>query len=267
MTQIQRLRSQVCDDDLFLRRITDFAAASDGKQIRILDAGCGLGRLPKLDGVDCHVTGVDYDHPLLRERTERRDDLDLSMFGDLRTLPLPQRSFDVIYSSWLLQRVRNVELVLDRMIATLCPGGMILLRITDRESAYGFCARVSPRWAHTLYWRWITQQADPGDGDTPDAAPTGPYSSLPVVYEPLVSHPGIHRYCLTRGLIVTEEYCEEYSLERFGRLVRPATWTLRGIAAMSRGRLYGDRSTLLFVIRKPENRFARVVPGRFGADS
>lgn len=250
------------DEDLFVRRITDFGAGNDGKQIRILEAGCGLGQLPRLDGIDCHITGIDYDHPVLRARTERRRDLDLSMLGDLRTLPLPQRSFDVIYSSWLLQRVRNVELVLDRVVATLRPGGLLLLRTTDRESAYGFCARMLPRWARTIYWRWITRRERDGEDHDGRSGFTLPsYSSLPVVYEPVVSHSGIQRYCLMRGLIVMEEYAEDYSLERFGRLVRPATWALRAVAALSRGRLCADRSALIFVIRKPENRFARLLPG------
>lgn len=252
------------DDDLFVRRITDVAAGDDGKQIRILEAGCGLGQLPRLDGIDCHITGIDYDHPVLRAHTERRRDLDLSMLGDLRSLPLPQRSFDVIYSSWLLQRVRNVELVLDRVVATLRPGGLLLLRTTDRESAYGFCARMLPGWARALYWRWAARRLHSSHDHDARAGSTPPSKgSLPVVYEPVVSHSGIQRYCLMRGLIVMEEYAEDYSLERFGRLVRPATWALRAIAALSRGRLHADRSALIFVIRKPENRFARLVPGPY----
>lgn len=260
MTQVQPIRSQVSDDDLFIRRIADFAADTDGRQIRILEAGCGLGEMPALDGIDCHVTGVDYEHPVLRARTERRRDLDVWMLGDLRTLPLPHRSFDVVHSSRLLQRVRNAELVLDRVVAALRPGGLFLLRTTDRDSAYGFCVRLLPMWARTLYWRWAVRRRD---GQRRPLAVSPSYPPLPVAYEPLASHSGIQRYCLMRGLVVMEEYAEDHSLERFGRLARAAAWVLRAVAVLSRGRLSSDRSALVFVIRKPENRFARVLPGPY----
>lgn len=246
------------DEDLFARRITGLAADTDSKQIRVLEVGCGLEQPLHFGEVDCHITGIDYEHPVLRARTEQRRDLDLWMLGDLRTLPLPQRSFDVLHSSWLLQRAQSAELVLDRVLGALRPGGLFLLRITDRESAYGFCARLLPGWARKLQWRWRTRRQDRS---------SAPYAPLPVVYEPVVSHSGIQRYCLMRGLVVTEEYAEDHSLDGLGWLARPARWTLRLVAVMSRGRLSADRSALVFVIRKPENRFARVLPGRHDAAS
>ncbi|MQA84744.1 MAG: methyltransferase domain-containing protein [Streptosporangiales bacterium] len=239
---------------MFARRIKSLAHDANGRQIRILEAGCGVGQVPNLDDVDSHITGIDYDHPVLRARTEERSDLDLWMLGDLRTLPLPQRSFDVVHSSWLLQRAGNVELVLDRILAALQPGGLFLLKIPDRESAYGFCVRILPMWVRTLYWRWL---GPAGSENEP----------LPVVYELVVSHAGIQRYCLMRGLVVMEEYASAPSLKRFGRLARPMRWVLRAVEALSGGRLSADRSDLVFVIRKPENRFARLVPGPFDAGS
>lgn len=266
MTQVQPLRSRIRDDDLFARRIKGLALDANGRPIRILEAGCGLGRVPDLDDIERHVTGIDYDHPLLRARTENRRDLDTWMLGDLRTVPLPQRSFDVIHSSWLLHRASNVELILDRIVAALRPGGLFLLKIPDRESAYGFCMRALPMWARILYWRWTGHGGRHGkNAGRHDIAPA--HGPLPVVYEFVVSHPGIQRYCLMRGLVIVEEYALPPALGRFGRLARPVDWVLRAIALISGGRLTADHSDLVFVIRKPENRFARLVPGPFDAGS
>lgn len=244
------------DDDLFVNRIRTYATLADGKQVRILEAGCGTGELPPVEGVDCHITGIDDDHPTLRARTVRRGDLDLWMLGDLRTLGLPHRSFDIIHSSHLLHRARNAELVLDRMLTALRPGGLLLLRFTDRETAYGFCVRLLPIWAKRLLRRWLRLRGGrKGERSTTKISET----PVPTYFEPLASHRGMQRYCLLRGLLVMDEYGEPRRFDQHGRLGRAIDAAVRAVAAISRGRLSADHADLVFVIHKPEDRLARVL--------
>ena len=94
--------------------------------------------------------------------------------GDLRAVPLLPRSFDIVHCALLLDRIRHVELVLDRLMAALRPGGFLLLRIRDRDCALGLLDRRLPRPARRRC----------GPGSTPAAAGwRGPFSSFPAVYE------------------------------------------------------------------------------------
>ena len=109
--------------------------------------------------------------------------------GDLRTLPLPQRSHDIVLCALLLQRIQNAELVLDRLVATIRPGGLLLLRFSDRDSAAGFLDRALPAAARRAVWR----RRRPGQ--------PGPYEA---VYERLSSARGIQAYALMRELVIAE---------------------------------------------------------------
>ena len=58
--------------------------------------------------------------------------------------PIPQRAYDVVYCALLLERVHHVELVLDRLVSALKPGGLLLLRTGDRYSAAALLDRLLP---------------------------------------------------------------------------------------------------------------------------
>ena len=81
--------------------------------------------------------------------------------GDLRTVPMPPRSFDVVHCALLLHHISHVELVLDRFTAALRPGGLLLLRIRDRDCAAGLLDRLLPQWARRLVWARL-DPVDPG---------------------------------------------------------------------------------------------------------
>jgi hypothetical protein len=82
----------------------------------------------------------------------------------------------------------------------------------------------------------------------------GPY---PAVYERLVSERGIESYVLHRGLVIAQR--QALSL-RAGRRKRSGLQAAaRLTAGLSRGRLTAGHDELRYIIRKPENRFARVL--------
>jgi hypothetical protein len=163
---------------------------------------------------------------------------------------MPPRAFDVVVCAHLLDRIEHAELVLDRLVAALKPGGLLLLRIRDRRSASGFLDRVLPQAARRALWSWLR----PGQA--------GPF---PAVYEPLLSAAGVQAYALARGLVIAGRQAVRDRPARPTVLDRPAepapgaAAACRLIARLSRGRLTDDHDDLLYVIRRPVSGFARVL--------
>jgi hypothetical protein len=244
--------------DFFAQPVHDYVYQSLGRPVVLLQAGratpiaeLGLDKL-RQDGFDLSVISVDADHGRRpRTRPQPWPDVDTAIqtdggvtIGDLRAIPLPPRSVDVIHCSLLLDRISHVPLVLDRFTAALRPGGLLLLRIRDRDCAAGFLDRRMPGWARRALWARLY----PGE--------PGPF---PAIYEPTASGRGIAAYMLMRGLVITQRRTARtlpHQPERLCHLLSVARGT---IARLSRDRLTDAHDEMLFVIRKPEDRFARVV--------
>jgi 2-polyprenyl-3-methyl-5-hydroxy-6-metoxy-1,4-benzoquinol methylase len=114
------------DGDHFHERVREYADERPFERLRVLDAGCGRIAPLDLDAAECHVTGVDVDLPEVRARVRGRRDLDAWHLGDLRTVPMPPRLYDVVHAAYLIERTPHAELVLDRFVAALRPGGLML---------------------------------------------------------------------------------------------------------------------------------------------
>ncbi|MFB9836039.1 class I SAM-dependent methyltransferase [Actinoallomurus acaciae] len=224
------------DGGLFPARVREYALERPMQRLAILDAGCGWAREIELAAHECVITGVDDDLPPLRAHTESRRDLDSFQLGDLRTVPMPPRVYDVVRASHLIERISHAELVLDRFVAALKPGGLMVVRFRDRNGAFGYLDRRLPHWLRHLLWHH-------------DQPP-------PAVYDRVASLEGMRWYCMMRGLVIAEELTSRDTVTGFGRLTGIA---LRVVALLGRGRLTAAHSEVTIVIRKPENRFARII--------
>jgi SAM-dependent methyltransferase len=240
----QRLRPQptaLFDTELFEHRIAEYAASRPGV-VRILEAGCGRRWNLDLAGVDFHVTGIDLSAESMRMRLEEAGDLDEAIVGDLRAVSLTPGSYDVVFSSFVLEHVEGAEAVLDRLVPAIRPGGLLLLRIPDRDSVYGFVTRHSPHWLRVQYKRRILgakQAGRPG------------YGPFPPVYDRIVSWRGMTGYCVSRGLEIVDAYSSNFYLRSLGRFAGVADRGLRSAASCTLGRLAADHNNLVFVIRNP----------------
>lgn len=234
--------------DLFSQRVRAVAAENPLRPVRILAVGCGDPAMAELDlpHVCRHVTGIDDDTSALRAHAEARRDLDVVQLGDLRTARLPPRAFDVVYSAYLVERTPHAELVLDRCVSALRPGGLLLLRLRDRDSAAGFLHRL----AHLVPGLSVHPSRPAGGRHAGDAV-----RPLPAVYGPLASARGIHWFALMRGLSIAEEYATRGP----GDDARPLDTAARLLHVLTRGRLSADHTELVYVIRNPENRAARLL--------
>jgi SAM-dependent methyltransferase len=239
--------------DMFARSVRDFARQHPGKPVKLLRAGCtgpigdlGLDLL-RADGTEVSLRSIDEDHPLIRQATAAAANAGIAglvTLGDLRTIPLPSREFGIVCCAHLLDRVEHAELVLDRLVAALRPGGLLLLQLRDRDCAAGLLDRMLPALARRAVWHWLRPEQE------------GPF---PAVYGPLLSSAGVHGYLQVRGLMIAEWRAVRDRPRRPVRLAWGAPLACRMIAALSRGRHTDDHDDLLYVIRKPESRFARVV--------
>jgi SAM-dependent methyltransferase len=242
--------------DFFAQPVHDYVYQSPGRPITVLRAGCvtpldelGLDALCQ-DGFEISVVTVDVDHSRKARPDysfEPRPEFEIRgevTVGDLRAIPLPARSFDVVHCSLLLDRISHTQLVLDRFAAALRPGGLLLLRIRDRDCAAAVLDRRLPGVARRALWARLY----PGQ--------PGPF---PAVYEPTASGRGIAAYMLMRGLVITQRKTTRTLPNQPERLVRVLAITRGLIARLSRGRVTDAHDEMLFVIRKPEDRFARVV--------
>ncbi len=178
----------------FTRAALDYAAQRPGQPLALLQAGCATadddpdtGRL-RAAGVNVAVSFIDDDNAAARAKVTAHQELGTCTLCDLRIAPLVPRSFDIVHCA-LLERISHAELVLDRLVETLRPGGLLLLQTGDRDCAAGFLDRVLPRSLRGLIWRRLR----PGE--------PGPY---PAVYERLVSQRGIESYVLRRGLVIAQ---------------------------------------------------------------
>jgi SAM-dependent methyltransferase len=238
---------------LFTWSVLDYAARRPGRTISVIQAGCATAgtelNLAALRAGHCAatLTLLDDDNQVTREAVTApaavaaRPELAAAVLGDLRNVPLVPRSADIVHCCLLLDRISNAELVLGRLVDTLRPGGLLLLRAADRYSAAGFLDRRLPGPLRARAWRSLR----PGE--------PGPY---PASYEPLTSGPGIRLFTARHGLVIARREVSSDLDRRRHPVIRGLRWL---VATGSRGRLTAAHDELRFVIRKPEDQFARVL--------
>lgn len=235
------------DASLFTRYALDYAGQRSEPPLTVLQAGCTTaGAELDLDalrssGCAVVVSRVDDDSPVCRAVAGAHPELAGCTLGDLRSVPLAPRSQDIVQCSMLLARISNAELVLGRFVETLKPGGLLLLRVPDIQSAAGFLDRVLPRSLRALIWR----AQRPGE--------PGPH---PAVYEPLAAARGIRSFAARHGLVIAGRQLSCGPAQRRPHWLQAAC---KLVSSVSGGRLDWTHDELCYVIRKPESGFARVL--------
>lgn len=243
--------TDVKTNGFFAEPLHDYTVRCLGGPVTLLQAGClaplrelGIGELAE-DGFEISVTAVDADHPLAkRALDDARTGYADVIVGDLRTVPITQRAYDIVYCAGLLERVQHVELVLDRLVSALKPGGLMLIRTRDRYTAAALLDRLLPGPARKALWSRLR----PG---TP-----GPF---PTVYEKAVCDAGIASYTMMRGLVIAARGTDRTLPSQPVRLSSAMRVTYAAISRLTRGRFGDSHDELLYVIRRPQDQSARVV--------
>jgi SAM-dependent methyltransferase len=240
--------SPITSAGLFTQFALDLATQHPGRIVSVLQAGCttageelDLAELANL-GLQFEVSLVDDESAASQAAVAARPELEQARLVEFRQLPLRPRSYDIVQCSLLLHRVANAEMVLWRLAAAVRPGGLLLLRLPDPASASGFLDRRLPWFVRTLAWRSARR------------GQAGPY---PAVYEPVASARGIETFVSRHGLA----FAHRGLVSSARSATRPALARIAGqlVAWLSRGRLSADHDELCYVIRRPEDRFARLL--------
>ena len=202
----------------------------------ILEAGCGRQPFIRVN-VPHKLTGIDSDAAALEIRHQKHCDLHDVILGDLRTADLSPESFDVIYCSFVLEHIENAELVLENFVRWLKPGGLLILRVPDRDSVWGFVTRHTPLAFHVFVRRHLMRQPNAG---RPGHAP------YPVYYDRVISTRGMAQFCDKNMLTTQFTFQSGYELRK-SRLIKFVS-SLGGL--LSLGRLASKHNNLTYIIRK-----------------
>jgi SAM-dependent methyltransferase len=239
MRKIKLLKSPAQERRLLESHIKQ--KATDGVPLHILEAGCGQFWPLDLKDIQFTLTGNDIDGDVLHLRKAKHNDLDEMIVGDLRFLDLEKHRFDVIYNSYVLEHIDGAEGVLEKFSNWLKPGGLLILKIPDRNSVRGFVTRVTPFWFHKFYVRYIVGLQDAG------TTGVGPFHTF---YDPIVSRAGIHEFCRKNRFIIKEEYGHGSYLDSQGISGVLIYLFVRAVSFLSLGKLAWDHTDITYLLQK-----------------
>lgn len=240
---IQFLKNSNHELDMLKKNIRNLLG--DDVKLEILEAGCGRRWGLDLGEIKYTLTGLDINEHALNIRKDKRKDLDIAILGDLVSADLECDKYDVIYNSFVLEHVEGAEKVLDNFVKWLRPGGILILKIPDRNSVVGYLTRILPFSAHVFYKKYIQ--------GIPNAGKPG-HDPFPTYFEDVVSRKGIYKYCEDHGLEIKEEFASDADLKRMykrlGVLSVFIKLFMKVIQIGHFGKLAIDYNNLTYVIKK-----------------
>ncbi len=134
------------------------AALAQGVSGRVLEIGCGTGRMFSHYGSDVRVFGIEPSKKFLARATERartaRATISLQI-GSALDLPFESASFDAVVIANVLCSVPSVSRVLEEVARVLRPGGEV--RLVEHVVSERAVAHVAMHLFNPL-WRLYNQQ-------------------------------------------------------------------------------------------------------------
>ena len=239
MKKVQLLKSWDEDCRLMEKYIKQKAIA--GSLLQILEAGCGQYWPLDLKGIQFTLTGVDLNENVLNLRRIRSNDLNELIVGDLRFLDLEKNRYDVIYNSYVLEHIDGANRVLENFSSWLKPGGILILRMPDRNSVWGFITRFTPFWFHVFYKKYIKDVWKSG---------TTHFGPFPTFHDPILSRTGIHEYCRKNRFVIKEEHGHSFYLDGQGIIPFLIYLFVRTVNLLSIGKLAWEYNDLTYILEK-----------------
>ena len=215
--------------------------AAPGGELSILEAGCGQRWPLNIGDIKYSLTGVDLDAEALRIRTEIEKDLHRGILGDLREVDFPEDSFDVIYSSYVLEHIDGVEEVLGNFTKWLKKDGIIVIMIPDPEAVRGFITRLSPHWVHVLYYKYALGQKNAGKPG---------YAPYRTIYDKVLYQERFQQFCTQNGLAIDVLAGDGYYQLGRGKLDLILKAFVRFVSLLSFNKLSADHANFLYILRK-----------------
>jgi SAM-dependent methyltransferase len=160
-------RTEQSDPERFYRLIADdtlsLVLSHRGVEgLTVVDVGGGPGHYARAfreAGARCILVDVDLDE--IRARgADARD----TVVGTAAQMPLPDASVDLVFSSNMLEHVRDPDQVRDELARVLKPGGLFVLSYTNWLSPWG--GHETSPW-HYLGGRYAARRYRRKHGDSP----------------------------------------------------------------------------------------------------
>src|SRR5215471_8873957 len=242
LPKLQTVDNWAADTEFLTRSIKKLP-----QPLEILEAGCGREWPLKLDGVRYRLTGIDLDKAALESRVRDVGDLHEAIVGDLaKPNTIPRNRYDVIYSSFVLEHIKDAEAALQNMVSGLKRGGLLLLHFPDRSSVYGWTARSTPFSMHVGYYRFVLGIETAGQPG---------FHPYPTYHAPVVSRRGIRDFCAQNHCEILHEFGHTYYLHDRGHRDTGLAVVAMGIYAramsvLSLGWLAWRHNNLTYVIRR-----------------
>jgi SAM-dependent methyltransferase len=212
-----------------------------GRPLSILEAGCGRRWTIDLSGTEYRLTGIDLDPVALELRKTRTRDLDVAIVGDIASAKLPMESFDVVFSSFVLEHVQRADVALKNFAMWLKPGGLLILRLPERNTARAFLTRILPQGVHVFFYRHILGSKTAGQSG---------YAPYPTYHHPVIGRERLLRFLRELGVTCVGLYGDAFRRDGTG-VMRPMVRLVLTVTAMlSFGGLTADYSDLLYIAVK-----------------
>jgi SAM-dependent methyltransferase len=212
-----------------------------GRPLSILEAGCGQRWTLNLSAVEYTLTGVDCDPVALEFRKNRTRDLDVAIIGDICTVELPEASFDVVYSCFVLEHVPRADIALQNFVQWLKPGGLLILRLPGLDTARGFLTRALPHGLHVFFYRYILGSKNAGQ---PGFAP------YPTYYHPVIGRERLCRFLGERRVRCLSSYGDGFRRDGTGITQPIVRGVVKLVSILSFERLTAEYSDLLYIAVK-----------------
>jgi SAM-dependent methyltransferase len=133
------------------------AKAFPGGGYKVLEAGGGsLTALGSLK--DAEFTVID----ISPEQLERNGYAKTRLLGDLQAFDAYPDRYDVIVCRDVLEHLDAPEKAIDRLLAALAPGGLLVIGGPVPTSFKGLLTKWSPHWFHVAFYRLIMGEPDAG---------------------------------------------------------------------------------------------------------
>lgn len=133
-----------------------------GRQVRVLDLGCGEGHFADvLVRADAGVVACDVAEEPLRRALTNHPDLDLRLVEPGGPLPFEDASFDIVWAGETIEHVLDISHWLSEVRRVLPSGGVVLLSTPDHGlfsrlrlaiSERAFAAHFDPRSDHLRFF-------------------------------------------------------------------------------------------------------------------
>ena len=117
---------------LFLHDVMMPASAFNG--MRVLDAGCGVGRWTyAMSQLGAHVTAIDYNDEAAKTTLEhfRNHPSVRVMQADIHRLPFRPGSFDFVFSWGVLHHTGDTRRAFDKLVPLVAPGGTLFVMLYE----------------------------------------------------------------------------------------------------------------------------------------